>query len=57
MDVINQAVHVLKDGGTILYPTETVWGMGCLSNQPKAIDKIFDGCYLIFKSISTIRNI
>lgn len=41
MDVINQAVHVLKDGGTILYPTETVWGIGCLSNQPKAIDKIF----------------
>ena len=41
MDVINQAVHVLKDGGTILYPTETVWGIGCDPFNQKSVDDLF----------------
>ncbi|MEO9076646.1 MAG: L-threonylcarbamoyladenylate synthase [Gelidibacter sp.] len=38
---INQAVQVLRDGGLILYPTDTVWGIGCDSTNPKAVEKVF----------------
>ncbi|MBU0518050.1 threonylcarbamoyl-AMP synthase [bacterium] len=31
---------VLRHGGIIVYPTETVYGFGCLADQPKAIDRI-----------------
>ena len=27
--IIDEAVAVLRDGGVILYPTDTVWGIGC----------------------------
>ena len=29
---IKQAVEVLKRGGIILYPTDTIWGIGCDAN-------------------------
>jgi len=38
---IEQAVAVLKKGGLILYPTDTVWGIGCDATNQKAVDKIF----------------
>lgn len=38
---IEEAVKVLKDGGVILYPTDTVWGLGCDATNPKAVEKIF----------------
>jgi L-threonylcarbamoyladenylate synthase len=38
---IEVAVKVLKDGGVILYPTDTVWGLGCDATNPKAVEKIF----------------
>lgn len=31
---------VLEKGGTIIYPTDTVYAMGCLANQPKAISRL-----------------
>lgn len=34
------AVEVLKSGGIILYPTDTVWGIGCDATNASAIDKI-----------------
>ena len=42
IDDINQALEVLKNGGIILYPTDTVWGLGCDATNPEAIQKIFD---------------
>src|SRR5690606_10544034 len=39
-DVVNQALQVLKDGGTILYPTDTIWGIGCDATNAEAVDKI-----------------
>jgi len=39
-DDINQAIKVLKHGGTILYPSDTIWGIGCDANNAKAADKI-----------------
>ena len=35
------ALAVLKRGGLILYPTDTVWGIGCDSTQPGAIDRVY----------------
>jgi L-threonylcarbamoyladenylate synthase len=32
---------ILKLGGTILYPTDTTWGIGCDATNPDAVDKIF----------------
>ncbi|RYG41933.1 MAG: Sua5/YciO/YrdC/YwlC family protein, partial [Chitinophagaceae bacterium] len=45
MDV-NQEVHnayeAIKDGGIILYPTDTVWGIGCDATNELAVKKIYD---------------
>lgn len=38
---INNALRVLKRGGLILYPTDTVWGIGCDATNADAIDRIF----------------
>lgn len=38
---INKALEVLKSGGIILYPTDTVWGLGCDATHPEAVEKIF----------------
>lgn len=37
---IEQIVDVLKSGGLVIYPTDTVYGIGCDISQPKAIEKI-----------------
>lgn len=38
---IKKAVTVLKDGGTILYPTDTIWGIGCNAADAGAVEKVF----------------
>jgi len=38
---IQECLKVLKAGGLILYPTDTVWGIGCDATNEKAVDKIF----------------
>ncbi|WP_443939621.1 L-threonylcarbamoyladenylate synthase [Pedobacter sp. MW01-1-1] len=37
---IDQVVEVLKKGGLIIYPTDTIYGLGCDISNPKAIEKI-----------------
>jgi L-threonylcarbamoyladenylate synthase len=37
---IKKAVEVLKAGGTILYPTDTIWGIGCDATNVKAVQKL-----------------
>lgn len=39
---VESCVKVLKDGGVILYPTDTVWGLGCDATNSEAINKIGD---------------
>ncbi|SFZ93989.1 L-threonylcarbamoyladenylate synthase [Flaviramulus basaltis] len=39
---INKALQVLKEGGLILYPTDTVWGIGCDANNAEAVKKVYD---------------
>jgi L-threonylcarbamoyladenylate synthase len=38
---IDRCLEVLQRGGVILYPTDTVWGLGCDATNTKAVDKIF----------------
>ncbi len=38
---IENALLILKKGGIILYPTDTVWGIGCDATNADAIDKIY----------------
>lgn len=40
-DDIKQAVEVLRRGGVILYPTDTVWGIGCDATNAEAVARIF----------------
>lgn len=37
---IKKTLQVLKDGGVILYPTDTVWGLGCDATNEKAVAKV-----------------
>lgn len=38
---LKNAFKVLHKGGTILYPTDTIWGIGCDATNSKAVDKVF----------------
>ena len=38
---IKNAVAVLNKGGVILYPTDTVWGIGCDATNPEAVAKVY----------------
>ena len=38
---INKALEVLRKGGIILYPTDTVWGIGCDATDPEAVAKVY----------------
>lgn len=37
-----KTLQVLKNKGTILYPTDTIWGLGCDATCVEAVDKIFN---------------
>lgn len=39
---ITKCIEILKAGGIILYPTDTVWGLGCDATNPEAVQKIYD---------------
>lgn len=39
---IFNALTILNKGGVILYPTDTIWGLGCDATNSEAVQKIFD---------------
>jgi L-threonylcarbamoyladenylate synthase len=39
---IRKAVEVLRKGGVILYPTDTVWGIGCDATNEEAVKRVYD---------------
>ncbi|UUV21105.1 L-threonylcarbamoyladenylate synthase [Paenimyroides aestuarii] len=39
---VHQAFEVIKNGGIILYPTDTVWGLGCDATNEEAVKKIYE---------------
>lgn len=40
-DDISRAVRVLREGGVIVYPTDTVWGIGCDATSTEAVRRIY----------------
>ena len=41
-DEIKKCIDVLRAGGVILYPTDTVWGLGCDATNEEAVKRIFE---------------
>ncbi|MFI8377984.1 L-threonylcarbamoyladenylate synthase [Leeuwenhoekiella sp. NPDC079379] len=41
IDEVNESIVILKRGGLLLYPTDTVWGIGCDATNAEAVNKIF----------------
>lgn len=42
MEDINKALEVLRNGGVILYPTDTIWGIGCDATNAEAVQRIYN---------------
>lgn len=38
---VTEAVRILREGGVILYPTDTVWGIGCDATNAEAVERIY----------------
>lgn len=38
---VEKTVKILRQGGTILYPTDTIWGIGCDATNQRAVEKIY----------------
>ncbi|TAL65905.1 MAG: threonylcarbamoyl-AMP synthase [Bacteroidetes bacterium] len=49
---IKNSLSILKNGGIILYPTDTIWGLGCDATNDAAVEKIFK-----IKSRSKSKNL
>jgi L-threonylcarbamoyladenylate synthase len=41
-DEVNKALKIVQDGGIILYPTDTIWGIGCDATNTDAVKKIYE---------------
>lgn len=41
-ETLKKAVEVLRQGGVILYPTDTIWGLGCDATNATAVQRIYD---------------
>ncbi|SFU64728.1 L-threonylcarbamoyladenylate synthase [Pustulibacterium marinum] len=38
---LHKSIQIIKEGGTLLYPTDTVWGLGCDARNEEAVQKIY----------------
>lgn len=41
-EILAETLDVLKNGGVILYPTDTVWGIGCDATNPEAVARVYE---------------
>lgn len=41
-DEVKKAVEVMRNGGVILYPTDTVWGIGCDATNAEAVKRVYE---------------
>ncbi len=39
---IKKALDILHSGGVILYPTDTIWGIGCDATNPEAVKRVYE---------------
>ncbi len=42
IDEVEYCVSILNEGGVILYPTDTIWGLGCDATNPDAVKRIYE---------------
>lgn len=42
MSNLDQAVEIFNQGGIVIFPTDTVWGIGCRLDMSKSIDRLFE---------------
>ena len=64
LTIIKETKKVLDSGGTILYPTDTIWGVGCDGINKEAIQKVYEiknrsynkPCILLFNNINILSN-
>ena len=40
-EAIQQTVEILRRGGVILYPTDTIWGIGCDARNADAVERLY----------------
>lgn len=40
-DQVNKALEILRSGGIILYPTDTIWGIGCDASNEEAVNRVY----------------
>lgn len=65
LDEVTRAADIVKRGGIILYPTDTVWGIGCDASNPEAVKKVFDlkrradnkAMLVLVSSVEDVENI
>ncbi len=48
---LKKACEVMQKGVVILYPTDTIWGIGCDATNPKAVKRVYD-----IKSVLIVRR-
>ncbi len=61
---ISKSVEVILSGGTLLYPTDTIWGLGCDATNEEAVDQIYrikqrtdsKSCLVLVDTIDNIYN-
>jgi len=41
INLVKEAINILNNGGVILYPTDTIWGIGCDATNKDAVQKIY----------------
>ena len=41
-DEVKKAIEVMRNGGVILYPTDTVWGIGCDATNEEAVNRVYE---------------
>jgi len=39
---LDQAIKVIKNGGIVIFPTDTVWGIGCRLDNENSVKKLFE---------------
>ncbi|MCF0218313.1 MAG: threonylcarbamoyl-AMP synthase [Muribaculaceae bacterium] len=60
-----QALNIIEQGGVILYPTDTVWGLGCDAANPQAVKRIYEikqradskALILLVDSLTTLKRV
>lgn len=63
-DNLEDIIAVLDSGGLILYPTDTIWGIGCDATNPEAVQKVYElkkralskPCILLVDTMDTAKN-